>query len=179
VTRAQASRALASFLLLLGVVSGAIACASTPDSSSTPELAVRGLDETTYAAAVQPVIERRCGSLDCHGKLARGLRVYGENSLRLAGGDGGTVVGGGATTAAEAQATFDSIIGLQPEQTNDFVARSHDPYSLLLLTKPLQLERHRGGISLRKGEPAEVCIRTWLLGSVDAAACEKGASGLP
>jgi hypothetical protein len=160
--------------IALAVCALALGCASTPDDGSSPSVAVVGLDRASYEAMVQPVVERRCGSLDCHGKLARGLRVYGENSLRLPN-DAGLVVGGGKTTPAEAQATYASIVGLEPEKTSAFAAKSprtsDDAYELTLLSKPLERERHRGGISLRKGEPAEQCIRSWLLGAVDAAAC--------
>lgn len=46
---------------------------------STPARAVGELDRATYEALVQPVVERRCGSHDCHGKRPRGLRVYGSS----------------------------------------------------------------------------------------------------
>lgn len=166
-SRAPLSVALLSVVLAMG-------CASTPDDGSSPSLAVTGLDRASYEALVQPVVERRCGSLDCHGKLPRGLRVYGENSLRLPN-DAGLAVGNGKTTPAEAQATYASIVGLEPEKTSAFTAKSprtsDEAYALVILSKPLERERHRGGISLRKGEPAEQCIRSWLLGVVDAAAC--------
>ena len=149
-----------------------LACASEPDDSNVPRLAVLGLDRTSYEAMVHPVIERQCGSVDCHGKLPRGMRVYGESGLRLAPS--------GKTTSEEAQATYVSIVGLQPEKTSALGAKSprtsEDAYDLLVLSKPLTLERHRGGLSLRKGEPAEQCILSWLLGAVDANAC---ASALP
>ena len=152
----------------------AFGCAPTPDDSSAPSVAVQGLDLVAYEAMVQPVVERRCGSLDCHGKLPRGLRVYGENSLRLPNSTG-LAVGTGKTTFAEAYATFASIIGLEPEKTSAFAAKSprtdDDAYALVILSKPLERERHRGGVSLRKGEPAEQCIRSWLLGATDAGAC--------
>lgn len=166
-SRSPVVAALCAFALALG-------CASTPDDGSSPSLAVTGLDRASYEALVQPVVERRCGSLDCHGKLPRGLRVYGENSLRLPN-DAGLAVGSGRTTSAEAQATYASIVGLEPEKTSAFAAKSprtnDDAYELVILSKPLERERHRGGTSLRKGDPAEQCIRSWLLGAADGAAC--------
>jgi hypothetical protein len=160
--------------LVAGFFLPALACASTPDDGSSPSLAVTGLDRASYETMVQPVVERRCGSLDCHGTLARGLRVYGTNSLRLPN-DAGLAVGNGKTTSAEAQATYASLVGLEPEKTSAFAAKSprtsDDAYALVILSKPLERERHRGGLSLRRGEPAEQCIRAWLLGAPDAAAC--------
>lgn len=150
------------------------ACASTPDASSSPKLGVAEIDLPTYTASVQPVVERRCGSVDCHGTLPRGLRVYGKNSLRLAN-DAGAIVGTGDTTPEEARTTYQSILGLEPEKTDRFAAKSprtaEDAYDLLFLAKPLAIERHRPGASLKRGEPAERCMTSWLLGTVDATAC--------
>jgi hypothetical protein len=140
------------------------ACASAPNETS---VTVAPLDDVGYLL-VHPVLERSCGSTDCHGQEPRGLRVYGSGGLRLAGASG-------PTSAAEIRATYVSIAGLEPEKLNAFTSaqpRSPDQaYHLLLLAKPLALERHRGGISLRKGEPAETCILSWLLNRTDPTAC--------
>jgi hypothetical protein len=165
---------LVVFVALALAVALGSGCAPLPDDGSLPSLPVTGLDRASYEAMVQPVVERRCGSLDCHGQLPRGLRVYGQNSLRLPN-DAGLAVGSGKTTSAEAQATYASIVGLEPEKTSAFAAQSPrteaEAYELVVLSKPLERERHRGGTSLRKGEPAEQCIRSWLLGAADGAAC--------
>lgn len=153
--------------VLAVTVAALVACAETPDEDGTITVST-GLDGGAYKTQVHPVFEKACGKTDCHGKLPRGLRIYGATALRLPGATG-------PTTQEEIQATFESIEGLEPEKLNAFLGtqpRSKDAaYKLLLLGKPLQLERHRGGISLRKGEPAEVCITSWLLGTTDAAAC--------
>jgi hypothetical protein len=144
----------------------ASACADSPVESTVEVSAA--LDGGAYKTSVHHVFEKACGKTTCHGQLPRGLRVYGASALRLPGATG-------PTTADEIQATFESIEGLEPEKLNNFLAESprskDDAYHLLILGKPLQLERHRGGISLRKGEPDEVCITSWLLGSVDLTAC--------
>lgn len=149
-------------------------CASNPDSSATPTLVVRDLDEQGYDQFVQPVLEQNCGSLDCHGKTARGLRIYGKNGLRLASNAAGVQ----PTSPDEIRATYLSVIGLQPELWDSFVATSprtaEDAYGLLLLAKPLAIERHRPGETLRKGEPAERCITSWLIGSTDERSCIAG-----
>ncbi len=164
-------------LLVLTAPVGIVAsCASTPDNSATPNLAIGSLGETTYAKLVQPVVEARCGTLDCHGSLPRGLRVYGHNGLRLANDDGG---GPGVlpTTPEEARATYESIVGLEPEQTNALVAKPSrteaDAYALTFIRKGTATERHRGGVALHKGEPAEQCIVTWLIGAADPTLCAK------
>jgi hypothetical protein len=171
---ARAAHALVCLLAM--VLAGALvaACAAAPDDGSEPRLPVASLDVDAYASMVQPVVEKKCGSLDCHGQLPRGLRVYGMNGLRLPN-DAGHSPGVGETTAAEARATYVSIVGLEPEKTNALVGTQprsrEDAYRLLVLAKPLAVERHRGGISLRKGEPAEQCLLSWVLGRPDAALC--------
>lgn len=163
---------------VVGVVVVAAACASTPDDATTAKLALGPLAPDDYDALVHPVLERRCGSIDCHGALPRGLRVYGETGLRLPN-DAGLVPGGGATTLAEKRATYDSIVALQPERTNALLLKeprtAADAYQLSLLTKATATERHRGGASVVRGEPAEQCIVTWLAGHADATLCATGA----
>jgi len=143
-----------------------VACAETPDEDGTITVST-GLDGGAYKTQVHPVFEKACGKSDCHGNLPRGLRIYGASALRLPGATG-------PTTPDEIRATFESIEGLEPEKLDAFLGSQprtkEQAYKLLLLGKPLQLERHRGGISLRKGEPAEVCITSWLLGTTDATA---------
>lgn len=152
--------------LLIGFAVALAACASSPDQGTV--MVSSSLDGGTYRTQVHVVVERSCGKTDCHGRIERGLRVYGATALRLPNASG-------PTTQEELDATFQSIEGLEPEKLNEFLSETprstEKAYKLLVLGKPLQLERHRGGISLRKGEPAERCISTWLLGNVDAAAC--------
>jgi hypothetical protein len=156
-------------LILLSLL--VAACAIDPDDGSRPKQGVSDIDPASYASLVQPVMERHCGSTDCHGKLPRGLQVYGQSGLRLAGATG-------PTTKDESRATYVSILGLQPEQTDALARKSprtpDDAYKLLLLEKPLAIERHRPGAALRKGEPAEKCIVSWLVGATDAASCDEG-----
>jgi hypothetical protein len=169
--RALACVALASAAL-------ATSCASKPDDSSEPRLVLGPVDPTTYETMVQPVFERRCGSIDCHGQLPRGLRVYGANGLRLPN-DKGLVPGGGATTHDETYATYASIVALQPDRMNAFLLKTSrtpgDAYDLIVLSKALAIERHRGGPSLNKGEAAEQCIVRWLLGQPAQDLCTAGA----
>jgi hypothetical protein len=159
--------ALGLLLGFAGAVSG-VACASSPDTSATVNVAA--LDEAAYQGFVHAVVEKTCGASDCHGTAPRGLRVYGATALRLSGATG-------PTTPDEIRATYVSILGLEPENLNDFTSaqpRSEEAaYKLLLLAKPLAIERHRGGISLRKGEPAEQCILSWLMARTDPAACSR------
>jgi hypothetical protein len=49
----------------------------------------------------------------------------------------------------------------------------------MLLKKPLELERHKGGQAIRRGDDAERCIVSWLkedsLNPIDTGACTRAA----
>jgi hypothetical protein len=156
-------------------------CSSVPDNSKDPNLIVSQLSLVDFSLGVDAVFERRCGSLDCHGSTARGMRLYSQNGLRIPTQDPNPATpGNGPTSRDEINANFASIVGLQPELMNTFLAKNpknpDDAYQLIILTKPLGLERHKGGNALSKGEPAEQCIVTWLLGKADQGLCAKGSS---
>src|SRR5689334_13673084 len=70
------------------------------------------------AGLLGPIHDHRCGSLDCHGQPGRNLRIWGCEGMRLSPSDipeclGGPL-GGRRTTPAEHQATFRSLVGLEP-----------------------------------------------------------------
>lgn len=125
---------------------------------------------------VSRVFEKRCGSLDCHGGTNRNMRIYSSDGLRLPN-DAGLGPGGGDTTLDEITANYQSIMTLEPEATNDVVAGTGDPYSLLVVKKPLEIEKHKGGQSIRRGDDAERCIVSWLkedlLNPIDVGACQR------
>jgi hypothetical protein len=177
---ARASLRHASIAALIALGGSLLAsCASSPDDSKDPRLVVDSADPAAFRLGVDAVFERRCASLDCHGSNARGLRLYSANGLRLAN-DKGNVPGVGPTSADEINANYASVVGLQPEKINAFLEKNprtaDDAYQLIVLTKPLGLERHKGGAALSKGEPAEQCIVTWLTGKADQAQCAKGSA---
>ena len=134
---------------------------------------------------VSNVLERRCGTLDCHGEYARPLRIYGQNGLRLATQDeildsseareNDTVSGGKGTTDEEVELNWRSVCGLEPERTALVVAGQLSPNELMLLRKPLQLEgnleKHKGGQLFLSGGPGDVCVSCWLRGFPDNIEC--------
>ncbi len=136
------------------------------------------------SAGVSTVLERRCGSLDCHGAVGRNLRLYSERGLRLPPSDTVPAEGGAApatpgsapTTIDEVSANYLSVMSLEPEQTNK-VLDGADPYTLLLVKKPLEIEKHKGGPALKRGDDAEKCIVSWLTRDlstpIDTAACTR------
>lgn len=136
-------------------------------------------DETQFAT-VSPVLERRCGTLDCHGQVGRPLRIYSGLGLRLPN-DAGNLPGVNATTPDEVAENYYSVIGLQPEEMTRVEAGEDPPTQLLMLAKPLGIEAHKGGVQIASGDSADLCITSWLLNSVngtafDTASCTAAAS---
>jgi hypothetical protein len=160
-------------LAAVAVLAAASACSSYSPGATT---AVVGPDFGQFKGTlpdggssngVSQLLQKRCGTLDCHGQPGRPLRIYGANDLRLDdGGDpeGGNVPGGAPTTPAEYLADYESVIGLQPELMTEVVHGTQPPESLLLLRKPLQLERHKGGAVIVEDDSAYNCIVSWLQG---------------
>jgi hypothetical protein len=129
---------------------------------------------TTASGAAQDgvsvVLERRCGTLDCHGQVGRPLRIYGQYGLRFVD-DAGNVPGVQPTTATEHEANYQAVIGLQPELMTEVVQGNAPPEDLMLLRKPLQLERHKGGQVFETGDDGYNCFVTWLGGQADYTSC--------
>jgi hypothetical protein len=145
-----------------------------PSCLTVPEPEDFACADTTTFPMVSPVLEQRCGSLDCHGALARPLRVYGKNGPRL----GGEVTGGSSTSAAEMEATWRSLCGLEPERMAEVQRGDLDPLELMILRKPLLIERHKGGQVFELGDPGESCLQSWLDGELNAEDCETAAKQL-
>ena len=164
-------------LLAAGAV--AIACGSAPDAGELPRgVPARASAASFRDAGVSLVVERRCGTLDCHGTAARNLRVYSSQGLRLPNG-AGRVPGQGDTTPDEITASYQSLLTLEPEATQRLLDGG-DPYDLLIVRKPLEIESHKGGPAMRRGDDVERCIVSWLreelAAPVDAGACKRAAA---
>ena len=165
------SGALASLAL-------ALACSPPPKGELDRKTSTRASPNSFRINGVGTVFEKRCGSLDCHGSIARNMRVYSSRGLRLPN-DAGIVPGTGDTTLEEITANYQSILTLEPEATND-VLDGADPYSLQIVKKPLEIEKHKGGQSIRRGDDAERCIVSWLkedpVSPIDKEACARAAA---
>jgi hypothetical protein len=124
---------------------------------------------------VSDVLHARCGSLDCHGSVARNLRLYGNNGLRLAPSD---VPGeeGDSTTSAEYGANYAALVGLEPELIDRVVREAGaDPERLTLVRKARNREDHEGGEALPPASDGDRCLTTWLAGAPAFSACASGA----
>ncbi len=120
-------------------------------------------------SAVSSVLELRCGSLDCHGEPARNLRIFGSYGLRL---DGRDVPGGADTSEREIDATYEAIVGIDPERLSRIAAEGgRNAEQWLVLSKGRAREAHLGGARLVAGAPADTCVVSWLAGRLDLEAC--------
>ncbi len=133
-------------------------------------------------ATVSTLLERRCGTLDCHGNGARPLRIYGQYGLRLkpVDSDDDTLYSGNlerATTEIERESNYRSVCGLEPERTHRLINGEISVEELTMVRKPRLTEKHKGGRIWDQGKPPDRCLVTWLQaqyepGAMDTSDCE-------
>jgi hypothetical protein len=120
-------------------------------------------------------LEHRCGSLDCHGQVGRNLRIWGCEGMRLDPTDipsCNRLLGGRPTTPQEHQATYRSLVGLEPNVMSAVVeGHGQDPELLTFMRKATGLEAHAGGQLIAQGDDQYDCIVSWLAGNTDLAEC--------
>lgn len=129
--------------------------------------------------AVNNMLERRCGTLDCHGSFARPFIVYGQNALRRPGGedlatDPKQYFTGGIepTLDFELEGTFLSACGLEPEEMDAVVKGDAEPDTLTLIRKPRLDEKHKGGRVWGRGTlKGDACLVGFVTGNVDPNTC--------
>jgi hypothetical protein len=147
------------FVVLCGP---ALACnAGLPEAAEAPA-ALPALMAPPRAGfnPVADALVATCGTLDCHGQPGRNLRLYGSQGLRLSPKDD---PGSAPTSAAERDANYWSVIGLEPE-TIDLVARARGaaPERLSLIRKARGTEKHKGGTLSQPGDAFDQCLLAWL-----------------
>jgi hypothetical protein len=144
-------------------------CAPPEQSEST--LPVREI--ATYAEHVHPLLEASCATLDCHGQNGRPLRLYSETGLRLRDDLRGQPQDPTMpVTGEELLANVLSIAAVD----GDVDVTSANVDSTMMLRKPLSSAGsgvHHEGRQLwsSRSDVAYVCVRSWLLGTVDADTC--------
>lgn len=118
-------------------------------------------NKDVFVQHVSPYLERRCGTLDCHGQPKRPMRIYGQLGLRHPLED--NFSGGAATTTLELDANFDAVCNLDPEamaESAETLGASAD--KLLLVNKMRGIERHKGGQAVIAQTPGDRCVLNWL-----------------
>lgn len=133
-------------------------------------------DETTFAP-VAAMLDVRCGSLDCHGTLARNLRLFGSAGLRWSPADRPLVPA--CDTAEEVKQDYESVVDLEPETMSAVVsAGGKDSGQLTMVRKARGTEAHKGGTIWTQGDDSDTCLTSWLAGMADAAACKKAVAAV-
>jgi hypothetical protein len=120
-------------------------------------------------------LAHRCGTLDCHGQTGRNLRVWGCDGMRLDPFDVPScdrLTGGSPTTAGEHQATYRSLVGLEPSVMSAVVSGGgQHPELLTFIRKIRGTEAHKGGQLVTPGDDQDQCLSSWLASSTDDVAC--------
>lgn len=148
----------------------AIACAACVTANEGDRSVATQPDRATFPA-VSDLLDHRCGTLDCHGVTYRNLRIYGREGLRLAPGDRPSSKPG-TTTSAEYDATFESLVALEPEKMSQVIAEGGAaPERLTFVRKARGTEDHKGLGIWAEGGLEDRCITGWLAGKLDAAIC--------
>jgi hypothetical protein len=172
-----------------------VAHASTSGCSSHAE----GLEPVTcpdFASFhfVSSVLERHCGSIDCHGRLERPLRIFGQFGTRkpltpseLAAHpeiDPSQYYPGGAqaTTPDELLDNYRSVCGLEPAIISLVALHEERVDALTIVRKPRYEEKHKGGQIWATGSDGDLCLTSWLdprsrsTGAIQEDACTRGAT---
>ncbi|MGZ3455354.1 MAG: hypothetical protein ACXVEF_37465 [Polyangiales bacterium] len=119
---------------------------------------------------VEDAIAKHCATLDCHGQVGRNFRFYWQRGLRLNG-----IPGDNDTTDDEYEATYRSLIALEPFIMDAVVNGKAPPTALTLVRKARGMENHKGAAQLEVGSNADRCLVQWLVGAFDADACKNAA----
>jgi hypothetical protein len=164
----------ASIFLLIVILVTLLAC-NIPSSSE--RYTQTTLPDQASFPAVSTMLTVHCGSLDCHGNVARNLRIYGSAGLRFSSTDEPFVPL--CNTTDEVTQDYISVVGLEPEQISA-VAAGADPGTLTMVRKARGTEAHKGEQIWSQGDDSDVCLVSWLTGSANASACSRSiASALP
>jgi hypothetical protein len=134
-----------------------------------------GVDGSTFRP-VSAVMEERCGTLDCHGEVARPMRIYGQQGLRMPTEEPPPdyFTGGAATTPEELLANYGAMCGLEPDLLRRVMEKKAPPETLTLVRKARLTEKHKGGAIWFEGDPGDRCLVKWLTtpeGELDTADC--------
>jgi len=166
-------------LAVLGAISSSCVAADATTTGSVPD------SNSFITNDVSLFMERRCGSLDCHGQTGRPMRLYSVWGLRLDTGTNGAR-DTSATTDKERLENYRAVVGLEPERLEEIFTTpsgelpNFDNYQLLL--KPLDIVgggvRHKGGPVLRQttSDDGWVCLSGWVTNNADKVACDNAAN---
>lgn len=170
----------AALLFVSAIAAAALASASGCAAQSEPVYTFPS-EKQFVDDGVSEFLERRCGTMDCHGQVGRPLRLYAKDGLRLATSPERDTK---TTTDAERKANYVAVIGLEPEELSLSVQSKGEYVDFMLFKKPLGEEgggvKHKGGpvLAATQTDPGWVCLRSWVAGSADKAKCAAAATAL-
>ena len=144
------------------------ACGPSPEEQTRDQSRPLEAPSRNDFPGVSDALQLRCATLDCHGQVGRNLRIYGYGGLRLAAT--GTPQGD-PTTDAEYLASYESLVGLEPEVMSQVVTLQADPNELSMIRKARGIEHHKGGQLMQTGDVLDRCIVLWLTGKFNANPC--------
>ena len=172
---------LFAFVLATTIGMGALSCANQSQPLQVGPLPDR---DSFLAQGVSNFMEKRCGSLDCHGQIGRPLRIYSDWGLRYRSENDGKRVTG-PTTDEEQRENYRSVIGLEPDQLSDCVVTQGAYVDFQLIKKPLDISgggiNHKGGPVIRvgDGDPGWRCLHGWIRGEPSKQKCDEAAQITP
>ena len=156
----------------------ALACSFPPSDARI------GLDAPSENAGqwhpVADYLGYKCGTLDCHGNAQRNFTVWGCYGLRFNASDVSGCLAHSlhpGTTADEYDATYRSLVGLEPNVMSVVVSSGgQDPDLLTFIRKARGEENHKGGTIFTQGDggvgtAADTCVTSWLAGSTNVSDC--------
>jgi hypothetical protein len=148
-----------------------VGCGANPhDQGAGSDGELLNLPRRDQFPHVENAMSMHCGTLDCHGQISRNLRLYGLHGLRLRPGDNPL---DGTTTREEYDASYWSLVGLEPEVMSQVVAsKGHRPERLTMIRKARGVEKHKGGQLMAEGDSLDLCMVGWLGGAYAPAACD-------
>lgn len=154
------------WLALLAVAAGGAGFLSCSGDEYTGVRIFGCPDKQAFIDHVSPYMERRCGTLDCHGAAARPMRLYGQLGHRHR--DETNVAGGVATTPLELQSNYESVCNLDPEPMDEATADlGTSAEQLLLIQKARGIEGHKGGKVVNEQDPGDRCLIGWIQRAAD------------
>jgi hypothetical protein len=149
-----------SAMSCLGADATATQVYACPDKSSFTGLPAAG---GAAMPGVSAYMERRCGTLDCHGSFEIPMRLHGQLGRRDP--TEGNIPGGALTTTAELEANYGAVCSVEPEKTSEQVSDfGQSAEDLLIVRKARGIEGHKGGTVVKQGDAADKCIVSWLRG---------------
>lgn len=159
---------LAVSLALVSIASGCEA--EDPNARVDPTLSSSAPPSGEAFRPVAQVLVDRCASLDCHGSKYRNMFLRGFGTARLDPNDHPDAP---ETTSAEVDHDYDAVVALEPEVLRAVMSEGGTrPERLTFVRKARGAEAHKGGGRVVPGDAADVCITSWLQGSVDATTCK-------